>query len=80
MKTIEQVVIQWLDTGRTEVGFKVTEFEKRSQQGYMRWIGSVMVTEDKGIVSYLVEYESLMPLHGSGVDDINTVTSITAIS
>ena len=68
----------WLDTGICTQDFEFHDQIEHSVNP-MDKVGSFLLSDTKYGTYYHVAYQSLMSLHGSGADDINTVTSITTI-
>lgn len=73
---IEAVALTFLDKGIVAKGFSVTENTAPIQTSSVKFIGTLLIIREDIKTGYIVEYEQLVPLHGSGVDDINIVTDV----
>lgn len=77
-KKIKTVVEKYLDTGVIEEGYDILNVSS-CRVGYCKDTGVADVVDIAAGTKFLVVFETLIPLHGGGVDDLNTVVSVTEV-
>jgi len=77
IKTASQL---FLDRGIVTEGYTIIQNSPEIQETYIKYVGSLLVTELSSQTAYVVDYEQLTPLHGSSVDDIHIITSTRTLT
>lgn len=79
MNFIINMVELYLDGNTLPIGYSIENIEKTPVSS-VETLGKLTLRDNLLKISYLVEFIELIPLHGSGVDDINYVKSVSVIN
>jgi len=76
---IRQEVLRWLETGETMLEFSIIGEENEIRINQVKMEGRLEVLKEATSEIFLVDYETITPLHGSGVDKIITIKRVEYI-
>ena len=77
-KKIKSIVQKFLDHGTIEDGYNLSVVDTIEHSSF-KTTGVICVEEIKPGLCYDVSYETLIPLHGSGSDNINIISSVKIV-
>jgi hypothetical protein len=75
---IKSIMETYLDRNTLPEGYSIESWVETSKN-CVQTVGNITLVEESTKMRYLVDFKSLVSLHGSGVDDLNVVTGVSVI-